>query len=104
MTIRKQRLTITVDPDLVAAGNRAVADGRAGSLSGWVNAALRDRCALEVQLANLALAVAGYEEEFGEISDEEMEALRRADRETAVVVRGGAQRSSRSQRKGRGAA
>ncbi len=34
MTIRKQRLTVTVDPELVEAGNRAVATGAADSVSG----------------------------------------------------------------------
>lgn len=42
MTPRKERLTVTVDPDLVEAGNRAVATSNADSLSSWVNDALRD--------------------------------------------------------------
>jgi len=40
MTPSKRRLTVTVDPELVEAGNRAVAEGKADSLSGWVNGAL----------------------------------------------------------------
>ncbi len=43
MTPRKERLTITVDPDLVKAGKRAVAAGQADSLSAWVAAALATR-------------------------------------------------------------
>jgi len=35
MSTRKERLTVTVDPDLVRAGNDAVSEGRAESLSAW---------------------------------------------------------------------
>jgi hypothetical protein len=105
MTQRKERLTVTVDPDLIVAGNKAVAEGRADSLSGWVNEALVDRAARDRRLAALAQAVADYEAEFGEITDEEMAAVGRADRETAVVVRGRRGRSrDRSGRPGKGVA
>ena len=88
MTPRKQRLTVTVDPELVEAGNRAVASGAAASLSAWVSTALAERARRDVQLARLREAVADYEAEFGEITAEELSAQRRADREDAVVVRG----------------
>lgn len=88
MTGRKQRLTVTVDPGLVDAGNQAVADGRADSLSGWVNDALAERARRDARLRALAAAVADYEAEFGEITDEEIAAQARADRASAVVVRG----------------
>lgn len=81
-------MTVTVDPAYIAAGNDAVAEGRAESLSAWVNAALADRVAHERALAALADAVAAYEEEFGEISAQELVDQARADRETAIVVRG----------------
>ncbi len=96
---------MTVDPDLIDAGNTAVADGRAESLSGWVNAALVDRAARDRRLAALAGVIADYEAEFGEISDEEMAALQRADREAALVVRGRRRRpAGRPGTTGRGAA
>lgn len=88
MTPRKRRLTVTVDPELVEAGNRAVAAGRADSLSAWVSTALSDRARRDQQLEHLHHAIADYEAEFGEITAEEMAAQRRADREDAVVVRG----------------
>ncbi len=88
MTERKQRLTVTVDPHLIEAGNRAVSAGQADSLSGWVNQALAERAARDRKSESLADAIAGYEAEFGEISEEEIAAQRRADREAAVVVRG----------------
>ncbi len=87
MSVRKQRLTVTVDPQLVVAGNRAVASGAADSLSGWVSTALHEKVRRDRQLAHLAAAIADYEAEFGEITAEEIAAQRRADREDAVVVR-----------------
>ena len=88
MTRRKQRLTVTVDPELVEAGNQAVASGAAASLSAWVGTALAEKARRDQQLAHLRKAVAAYEAEFGEITAEEIQAQRRADREGAVVVRG----------------
>ena len=88
MTSRKTRLTVTVDPELVEAGQRAVAAGHADSVSGWVSAALEDRILRDRKLALLAAAVGDYEDEFGEITVEEIARQRRADREDARVVRG----------------
>jgi hypothetical protein len=88
MSPGKRRVTVTVDPELVEAGNRAVAAGDAGSLSAWVNVALADRARRDEQLARLRDAVADYEAELGAITPEEIAAQRRADREAATVVRG----------------
>lgn len=93
MSGTKLRLTVTVDPELVEAGQRAVAAGRADSISGWVSAALEEKVRRDGKLALLAAAIADYEKEFGEISAEEIQAQQRADREDAVVVRGSRQRS-----------
>lgn len=84
----KERLTVTVDPEAVAAGNRAVESGRTSSLSAWVNAALVERAARDARLEALADAVAAYESEHGVISPAELVAVERSDREQAVVVRG----------------
>ena len=88
MTARKQRITVTVDPDLIDAGQRAVESGQAESVSGWVSTALEEKIRRDRKLALLAAAVADYEHEFGEITAEEIHAQERADREDAVVVRG----------------
>lgn len=88
MTPRKQRLTVTVDPELIEAGHRAVESGQAESVSGWVTAALEDKLQRDHKLALLAAAVTDYEKEFGEITAEEVAAQRRADRQDATVVRG----------------
>lgn len=81
-------MTVTIDPDLVAVANRAVAEGEADSLSGWVSAAVAEKVERDQRLAHLGDAIADFEAEFGEITDEEMAGQRRSDREGAVVVRG----------------
>jgi hypothetical protein len=96
MTPRKQRLTVTVDPELVEAGQRAVESGQAESVSGWVTSALEDKIRRDRQLALLAAAVADYEQEFGEITADEIVAQRRSDRQHAKVVRGRRQPVKRS--------
>jgi len=85
---RKERLTVTVDAELVQAGKRAVKAGLAESLSSWANAALAEREANERRLRAMAEAVAAYEAEFGSISTAEMLAQQRADEKAAVVIRG----------------
>lgn len=70
MTAKKRRLTVTVDPELIEAGQRAVQSGQADSVSGWVSAALEDKIRRDRKLALLAAAVADYEQEFGEITAE----------------------------------
>lgn len=98
MTLRKERLTVTVDRALVEAANEAVAAGRADSLSGWVNLALAERAAKERRLCAMAEAVAIYEAEFGEISQAELLAQAKADRR-AKVVSSGRPKSSRAKRR-----
>jgi metal-responsive CopG/Arc/MetJ family transcriptional regulator len=83
----KERVTVTIDSELLKAANRAVSEKRVASLSGWVNLALAERAAKEQRLRALADAVAQYEEEFGQISSAELVAQQRADRRNAVVVR-----------------
>ena len=108
MTIKKERVTITVDAHLVEAGNKAVASGRADSLSGWINLALTERLEKERRLVAMAEAIATYEARFGQISAEEIAAQERADRQAAIVVRGprtrGATRRRAGAKGGRGVA
>ncbi len=92
-------MTVTVDPELVEAANRAVSDGEAESVSGWVSAALIDKVAKDRKLADLQEAVESYEVEFGEITSEELAAQARTDRAGAMIVRGRRpSESSRSRR------
>jgi hypothetical protein len=99
MSSKKARLTVTVDPAVVRAGNEAVAAGRAESLSGWVNLAMGELAAKERRLQAMADAVALYEREFGEISAAELVAQERADRKHAVVPRGRPKRRARGRRR-----
>ena len=70
-----------------------------------MNAALFDRAGRDRRLEALASAIAAYEAEYGEITDEEMAAVGRADRQGAVVVRGRRRRSaSPSSSSGKGTA
>jgi Arc/MetJ-type ribon-helix-helix transcriptional regulator len=83
----KERLSASVDADLVAVAHEAVAQGRAESVSAWVNEALRLKVAHDRRLGALDEFVAAYEAEHGELTEAEMrEAARRA-RGRAVVVR-----------------
>lgn len=79
---------MTVDPNLIKAGDQAVAAGPAASLSAWVNTALESRAAQDHRLRSLAGAVNNFENQCGEITAEEIAAHLRADREDDVVVRG----------------
>ena len=83
----KQRLTITVDPGLVDAGQQAVDAGEVDSLSQWVSTAIAEKVARDEKLAHLASAIADFEVEHGEITDDEISAQLRADRSAATIVR-----------------
>ena len=83
----KERLTVTVDSELIEAANEAVEEGRVASLSGWVNLALAERAEKERRLRALAEAVSSYEDAFGRITAAEIAAQERRDRRHAVAVR-----------------
>lgn len=84
----KERLTITVSPELVEAGQRAVSAGEADSISAWISTAISEKIATDSRRHALASAILDFEAEFGEISEEEMVAQRRSDRSKATIVRG----------------
>lgn len=87
MTV-KQRLSASVDADMIEAGRQAVARGEAESLSAWVNAALHRQAEHDQRLQAMDEFIAQYEAEHGEITEEEMEAAERWARENAIVVNG----------------
>lgn len=84
----KQRLSASVDADLIEAAADAVARGRIDSVSRWVNEALRLKLAQDRRLEALAAFVAAYEAEHGTITAEEMRAAARRARAAATPVRG----------------
>jgi len=84
----KDRLSASVDADLVEAGRRAVRRGDATTFSSWVNEALRRHVAHQTRLQALEEFIADYESEQGIITDDEMASAARLARGRAVVVRG----------------
>jgi Arc/MetJ-type ribon-helix-helix transcriptional regulator len=95
----KQRLSASVDADLVAVAQEAVAAGQAENVSAWVNDALRLKADLDRRLRAVDEFLAVYEAENGEITDEEIRDAARNARGRAMVVRG--QRERRDQRASR---
>jgi Arc/MetJ-type ribon-helix-helix transcriptional regulator len=85
----KSRLSITVDADLIAMIQAAVAAGEAENVSAWVNDALRLKVEHDRRLRGIDDFIAAYEAEHGVITDEEMDAVERSMRERAIIVRGG---------------
>jgi Arc/MetJ-type ribon-helix-helix transcriptional regulator len=90
MSDAKERLSVSVDAALAEQARRAVAEGRALSISSWVSDALRRQADHDVRLRALDEFIAGYEADHGEISAEEMTSARRRTASKAVVSRGAA--------------
>ena len=86
---RKQRLSASVDADLIPAGQAAVAAGTSENLRAWVSNAVRCEADHDRRLADLGAVLATFEAEHGAIADAEIEQASRWARERAVVVRGG---------------
>ncbi|MHB8467383.1 MAG: hypothetical protein ACYDH6_06975 [Acidimicrobiales bacterium] len=89
MSPKKQRVTVTLDPEVIRAANRAVAIGQAESVSEWINTRLGSKVDHERRMAALGEAIAAYEAEFGAFTPEELEESRRRMEERAIVIRGG---------------
>lgn len=99
----KQRLSASVDAELIAAAQHAVAQGRVESVSAWVSDALRLKAEHDRRMRALDDFITAYEAEHGEITEQEMNEAARQARARAVVVRGRPRRSGRRS-SGRGAA
>lgn len=83
----KQRLSASVDADLLAAAERAVARNEASTVSAWLNDAMRMKLRHEQRLAALAAFVADYEAEHGVIDAGEVRRVARRAGARAIVVR-----------------
>lgn len=84
----KRRLSASVDAELLQAAEAAVSGGGAGSVSAWVNDALRLKLAHDARLAALAGFIGAYEAEHGEITAEEIRLAGRRASASAIPVRG----------------
>ena len=96
MSATKQRLSASVDADLIGAAEAAAKRGEVANVSAWVNDAMRLKLEHDHRLQALAQFVEEYEEEFGEITAAEMESAEREARARAVVVRGSRAGESRA--------
>lgn len=65
-----RKIAVSLRPELVEHANRAVAEGRAASVSAYV----ADAIETVIRREALAEAIADYEAEFGEITAAELEA------------------------------
>ena len=84
----KQRLSASVDADLLAAATAAAQRGRVRTISAWVNDALRLKLEHDQRLQALASFIDAYEAEHGEINQGEMDRAARRARSRAAPVRG----------------
>ena len=84
----KERLSASVDSELIRAAETAVKRGLAPSVSAWVNEALQLKLVQERRLESLAAFVSAYEKEHGEISSEEIRLATRRARAKAITARG----------------
>jgi hypothetical protein len=88
MKATKQRLSASVDPDLLLEAESAAKRGEVANVSAWVNDAMRLKVEHDRGLAQLAALIAEFEAERGEITDKEIESAVRRARTRAVSVRG----------------
>jgi len=94
----KQRLSASVDSEFLRAAQAAVDEGRAESVSAWVNDALRLKAEHERRMAALDSFLAHYEATHGAITDAEIDDAVREARGRATVVRSTGGKRSGAQR------
>ena len=90
MSDSKERLSVSVDAALAEQARRAVAEGRALSISSWVSDALRRQADHDARLRALDEFINAFEAEHGEITAEEIAAAQRRGASKAVISRGAA--------------
>lgn len=96
----KQRLSASVDAELLQSAQAAVKEGRVDSISAWVNDALSLKAEHERRMAALDAFLAAYEAKHGVVTDSEVdEAVRRA-RGRAVVITGATPTKQSTRRRG----
>ena len=92
----KQRLSASVDSDLIEAVENAVKRGRSDTVSAWVNDALRLKLEHDRRLEALAVFVKDYENKSGEITPEEMRQAARRVQSRSITLGGLANRKASS--------
>ncbi|MGH8980702.1 MAG: hypothetical protein ACRDWE_06745 [Acidimicrobiales bacterium] len=94
----KQRLSASVDAELLQAAQRAVNEGRADSISAWVSDALRLKAEHDKRMQALDSFLARYEAEHGTITEAEIDDAVHKARSKATVVRSKSARKADSRR------
>jgi Arc/MetJ-type ribon-helix-helix transcriptional regulator len=89
----KRRVTVTIDDDMLEKISSAVTQGRAESVSAWVNEAVTARHLRDQRLQNLSALLADYEAEHGEITPDELADQAQHDRDAAALSRAEASRA-----------
>lgn len=87
MTANRERLSASVDAELLEAGRTAVAEGRAPTLSAWVNEALGRQTEHDLRMQALDAFIERYEAEHGAITEDEIRDATRRARSRATIVR-----------------
>lgn len=82
----RRRLSATVEAHLLTAARNAVAEGRAGSLSAWVNDALARQADHDRRMKALDEFLRAYEAEHGRITAAEIREATRRTRGRAVLI------------------
>jgi hypothetical protein len=82
--MNKRRVTVTVDEVLLGAAMKAVEDGRAESVSAWINDSISEHVQREHRAVVMRQMLAQYEAEHGEITDAKQA---QADRDAAAHLR-----------------
>ncbi len=85
--MQKQRVTVTVDEELLQEASAAVSEGHSRSVSEWIGEAMAQRRDRDQRLAVLRSLVSEYEAEHGVISDDEIEEQAQRDRDAAASLR-----------------
>jgi hypothetical protein len=91
----KQRLSASVDAELLHAAQAALDEGRTTSISAWVNDALRLKADHDRRMQALDSFLATYEAEHGVITEDEIDETVRRARSRATVVRSAPAKSHR---------
>lgn len=85
--MKKQRLSASVDVELIEAAAAAVVAGTSPTVSAWVNDALRLKLEHDRRLQALAEFIRQYELEHGEITPDEVRTAKRNALIRATAVR-----------------
>ena len=83
----KERVTITVEIDLLDHAKSAVETGVCRSVSEWICEAMAEQMAKDARLAAMDALIADFEAEYGPITDEEIAEQRQRDRDASATLR-----------------